>query len=89
MPDVDLLLDLRPPARPSMPAPRLLRCLLPDPSRHDGWRRYRHEDLGELSPSARRWEAQQIRVRAALVDEPDAQVPLWLIERLALLEGAA
>jgi hypothetical protein len=65
--------------------PPPLRRLLPDPLRSfEEWRRFTHEDLADMTPAARRWEAHRIRVAAALVDD-DRSLPSWLLERLVRL----
>ena len=73
------------PANPARPLPRLLRRLMPDPLQSfEGWQRFRHEDLADMTPAQKAWEAAQLRTAAALVEDVGC-LPLWLLERLARL----
>jgi len=86
-PELDQLLDLRDPLRPTRKLPLELRRLVPNPlSSFEDFERFMFTDLGAMTPAARRAEAFRCRVAIAQV-EPDV-VPPWVLSRVAALEAA-
>jgi hypothetical protein len=84
-PELEQLLALRDPLRPTRRLPRLIDRLLPDPLKsYEQWQRFAGEDLVDATPAAKAFESLRIRTAAALVDDPD-RLPHWLLNRLERL----
>jgi hypothetical protein len=86
--EVDALLELCDPSRPTRRLPLELRRLLPDPLKSDeDFERFAHADLAGKTAAQRAFEALQIRTAAALIPDAD-RVPTWLLTRLERLAAA-
>lgn len=84
---VDSLLELRDPLELGRNLPAVLRKVLPEPlASFDDWKRFVHEDLDELSPAERRWEALRLKAAAARLEYE--HVPPWVFQRLGRLKAA-
>jgi hypothetical protein len=84
-PEVDALLTLRDPSRPTRQLPPELGRLVPDPLKSfEDLERFLHLDLVGKTPAARGWEASRIRTAAALVADSEC-IPIWLLDRLQRL----
>ena len=82
--DLKGLLNLCNPMFPARRLPTRLRLLLPEPfTTVEHYRRFKHEDIAELSPAERRWEALRLKTAAASLEYD--QVPPWIFARLKAL----